>query len=438
MNALPGNIHAFEVQDMRHIVVLGAGIGGMSAAYELRETLGPDPVITVIGEGDLFSFTPSNPWVAVGWRKPADVQITVPGYLARKRIQFEGVGAERVDPGNNRVVLRDGRSIDYDYLVIATGPRLAFDEIPGLGPETGFTQSVCTTEHADTAWQAYQAFLEDPGPIVVGAAPGASCFGPAYEFAMILDRDLRKRKLRDRVPITYVTPEPYIGHMGLGGVGDSKGMMESEFRQRHVNWIVNAKITDVRDGEMDVTEVTDDGEPRKSHTLPFRYSMVLPAFTGVDAVRHEAGLCNPRGFILIDRQQRNPTYPNIYSIGVCVAIPPVEATPVPTGAPKTGFMIESMVTAVAHNIRSDIAGEPAQAQATWNAICLADMGDTGAAFVALPQMPPRNVTWAKVGKWVHLAKIAFEKYFMMKMRSGNTEPIYEKYVLKLLGIKRTR
>jgi sulfide:quinone oxidoreductase len=116
----------------------------------------------------------------------------------------------------------------------------------------------------------------------------------------------------------------------------------------------------------------------------------------------------------------------------------VEVTPVPTGAPKTGFMIESMVTAVAQNIQAELEGRPATAEATWNAICLADMGDTGAAFVALPQIPPRNVTWAKVGKWVHVAKIAFEKYFLMKMKSGNTEPIYEKYVLKLLGIMRTR
>ena len=423
---------------MTTIAVLGAGIGGMSAAYELRSTLGPGPEIVVIGEGGLFSFTPSNPWVAVGWRKPDDIQIPVREYLARKHIAFEDAGAERIDPDNNSVLLRNGRSIGYDYLVIATGPRLAFDEVPGLGPESGFTQSICTTPHATAAWEAYQAFLEHPGPIVVGAAAGASCFGPAYEFAMILDRDLRKRKLRDKVPMTYVTPEPYIGHMGLGGVGDSKGLMESELRQRHINWIVNAKIAQIRDSEMDVVEMDENGQPGKMHALPFRYSMVLPAFTGVPAVRQGEGLCNPRGFILIDSHQRNAAYPNIYSVGVCVAIPPVEATPVPTGAPKTGFMIESMVTAVAHNIRSDIKGETATAEATWNAICLADLGDTGAAFVALPQMPPRNVTWTKIGKWVHVAKVAFEKYFLMKMKSGNTEPIYEKYVLKLLGIKRTR
>ena len=346
---------------MARIVVLGAGIGGMSAAYELRGTLGQGPEITVIGEGDRFSFTPSNPWVAVGWRKPSDVEMPVAHYLAKKNIAFEGVGAERVEPDHNRVRLRDGRTLDYDYLVIATGPRLAFDEVPGLGPEGGFTHSICTTPHATTAWQAYQAFLENPGPVVVGAAPMASCFGPAYEFAMILDSDLRKRRLRDRVPITYVSPEPYVGHMGLGGVGDSKGMMESEFRQRHIQWITNAKITAVRDGEMDVSEMDEAGQPRKMHTLPFRYSMVLPALTGVQAVRQGEGLCNPRGFILIDKHQRNPAYPNIFSLGVCVAIPPVEATPVPTGAPKTGFTIESMVTAVAHNLQAELAGRPVTA-----------------------------------------------------------------------------
>ena len=61
---------------------------------------------------------------------------------------------------------------------------------------------------------------------------------------------------------------------------------------------------------------------------------------------------------------------------------------------------------------------------------------TGASFVALPQIPPRNVNWFKKGKWVHWAKIAFEKYFLNKMKTGNSEPVYEKYVLKALGILR--
>ena len=240
--------------------------------------------------------------------------------------------------------------------MITTGPKLAFEEVPGLGP-AGFTQSVCTQAHALQAWEAYQRFVQNPGPIVVGAAAGASCFGPAYEFAMILDADLRKRKIRDRVPMTYVTSEPYIGHMGLGGVGDSKGLMESELRQRHIKWITNAKITAVADGSMSVTEHDEEGKPKKELQVPFKYAMVLPAFKGVDAVANVPGLCNPRGFVLIDPQQRSKAFANIYSAGVCVAIPPVEVTPVPTGAPKTGYMIESMVSAICENIIAEIAGD---------------------------------------------------------------------------------
>ncbi len=423
---------------MSHIVIMGAGLGGMSAAYELRDILGPSHQITLIGDGELFSFTPSNPWLAIGWREPGDITLPAAEYLGRKDIAFLPDPVTEIQALQKAVVTRTGQRIEYDYLLICTGPKLAFDEVPGSGPAPGHTQSVCTTPHASEAWAAYQAFLEKPGPIVVGAVQGASCFGPAYEFAMILDADLRKRKLRDKVPMTFVTSEPYIGHMGLGGVGDSKGLMESELRQRHIKWITNAKVSEVRAGEMSVAEHGEDGSPRKDQVLPFSYAMLLPAFKGVPAVAQVEGLCNPRGFVIVDKHQRSPKYPEIFAAGVCVAIPPVEVTPVATGAPKTGFMIESMVTTIVRNIEAELRGDPAEFEGTWNAVCLADMGDSGVAFVALPQIPPRNVTWAKKGKWVHLAKVAFEKYFLYKMRHGNSEPIYEKYILSALGIERLK
>jgi sulfide:quinone oxidoreductase len=421
---------------MVHIVIMGAGLGGMPAAYEIRELLDKQHRVTVINATDTFQFTPSNPWVAVGWRERKAVTLPIAPYLAKKDIGFIGKPVTAIDAPANRLTVEGGETVDYDYLVITTGPKLSFDEVPGAGPHGGHTHSVCTVPHAETFWAAYQEFLKDPGPMVIGAMPGASCFGPAYEFTFIVDADLRKRKLRHKVPITFVTSEPYIGHMGLGGVGDSKSMLESELRGHDVKWITNAKTTKVEDGRLFVSEIDDMGQPRREHELPFKLSMMLPAFKGVDAVAAVPELCNPRGFVVIDEHQRSKTYPHIFSAGVCVAIPPVEATPVPTGAPKTGYMIESMVSAIAHNIADELAGRPATAKGTWNAICLADMGDTGAAFVALPQIPPRNVNWFKKGKWVHLAKIAFEKYFIRKMKTGNSEPIYEKYVLKALGVAR--
>jgi sulfide:quinone oxidoreductase len=422
---------------MAHIVVLGAGIGGMPAAYELRKSLGKTHRITVVNRGEAFHFVPSNPWVAVNWRARKDIEFAVRAPLAKKQIELETTAARRLHPQENRIELEDGRTIGYDYLIVATGPKLAFEEVPGLGPD-GHTQSVCHVDHAITASEAWQRFVADPGPIVVGAVQGASCFGPAYEFAFIMDADLRKRGIRDKVPMTFVSSEPYVGHLGLGGVGDSKGMLESAMRQKHIKWIVNARTEKVEPGKLLATEHDESGAEKKKHELPFKYAMMLPAFKGVDAVFGIEGLTNPRGFILIDEFQRNPRYPNVYAVGVCVAIPPVEPTVVPTGAPKTGFMIESMVTAAVANIGEAIAGRPPAHRATWNAVCLADFGDSGIAFVALPQIPPRNLNWASEGKWVHLAKIAFEKYFLRKLKRGSAEPMYEKLIMDALGIRRLK
>jgi sulfide:quinone oxidoreductase len=421
---------------MAHIVILGAGIGGMPAAYEMRAKLPKQHRVTVVSAVDYFQFVPSNPWVAVGWRSRDEVCLKVAPLLERKGIGFIPKAVTRIDAQGNKLEFAEGEPLAYDYLVITTGPKLSFDEVPGAGPHGGHTHSVCTVDHAQRFWAEYETFLKDPGPIVVGAMPMASCFGPAYEFAFIVDADLRRRKLRHKVPITYVTSEPYIGHLGLGGVGDSKSMLESELRGHDMKWITSARTTRVEAGKLFTTQIDDQGKVLQEHEIPFKLAMMLPAFKGVDAVAAVPDLCNPRGFVLIDEFQRSKAYRNIFSAGVCVAIPPVEVTPVPTGAPKTGYMIETMISAIVHNIADEIAGKVPETRATWNAICLADMGDTGAAFVALPQIPPRNVNWFKKGKWVHLAKIAFEKYFMRKMRSGNTEPVYEKYVLKALGIVR--
>jgi len=422
---------------MAHVVIIGAGTGGMPCAYEMRDALDKEHLVTMISENETFDFTPSNPWVAVGWRQRKDISFEMRPYLEKRGINFIAHRVDKIDPANNELTLNNDEKISYDYLIIATGPRLAFEEVEGSGPSAN-TQSICSLPHAETAYEDFEKLASDPGPAIVGAMPFASCFGPAYEYAFILNRELQKRKLRDKIPMTLVTSEPYIGHLGLGGVGDSKSMLESELRQHAISWICNAKTTKIEAGKMYVDELNDDGSLKKQHELPFKHGMMLPAFKGVDAVAEVEGLCNPRGFVIVDKQQRSPKYRNIFSAGVCIAIPPVEATPVPTGAPKTGYMIESMVTAIVHNIADELSDVEPSTEGTWNAICLADMGNTGAAFVAIPQIPPRNLAWFKKGKWVHLAKIGFEKYFIRKMKSGSSEPIYEKYLLKALGINRLK
>ena len=163
--------------------------------------------------------------------------------------------------------------------------------------------------------------------------------------------------------MTYVTPEPYIGHLGLDGVGDTKGLLESEMRAKHIKWMTSTRVKKVEQGKMTVEEVGEDGVAKPEKELPFAFSMMLPAFRGIKPVAGIEGLSNPRGFTIVDRHQQNTTYPEIFAVGVCVAIPPMGPTPVPVGVPKTGFMIESMVTATAHNIANLVRPDDANLMA---------------------------------------------------------------------------
>ena len=422
---------------MAEIVIMGAGLGGAVMAYEMKDKMRPQDKLTVVTKDPIYHFVPSNPWVAVGWRSRQSVEVDLAPTLAKRGIAFKPVPVVKVFPDENRLELADGSAIRYDYLVIATGPELAFDEVEGLGPDAN-TSSICHIDHALKAGVSFEEFCKNPGPIVTGAVQGASCFGPAYEFTFILETELRRRRIRDRVPMTFVTAEPYIGHLGLDGVGDTKGLLESEMREHHIKWITSARVKKVEPGKMTIEEVADDGSVKATRELPFAYSMMLPAFRGIAPLRGIDGLVNPRGFVIVDKHQQNPKYPNVFGVGVCVAIAPVGPTPVPCGVPKTGFMIESMVTATALNIGQLLRGEKPTHQGTWNAVCLADFGDSGVAFVAQPQIPPRNVNWSSSGRWVHAAKLGFEKYFLRKMRKGASEPFYEFAALKMLGIDKLK
>jgi len=422
---------------MAEIVIMGAGLAGTIMAYEMKAQMRREDRLTVVTRDPIYHFVPSNPWVPVGWRTRENVEVDLAPTMARKGINFRPSAVTKVSPKDNEIELADGSAVKYDYLIVATGPELAFDEIEGFGPEHN-TSSICHIDHAEKAAVAFEEFCKNPSPIVTGAAQGASCYGPAYEFTFILETELRRRKIRDRVPMTFVTSEPYIGHIGLDGVGDTKGLLESELREHHIKWITNARVKKVEPGKMTVEEIAEDGSVKATKQLPFGFSMMLPAFRGIAPLRGIEGLVNPRGFVIADKHQQNPTFPNVFAVGVCVAIPPMGPTPVACGVPKTGFMIESMVTATARNIGAILRGGKPTFQGTWNAVCLADFGDSGIAFVAQPQIPPRNVNWSASGKWVHAAKIGFEKYFIRKMRKGESEPFYETMALNALGIDKLK
>jgi sulfide:quinone oxidoreductase len=399
---------------MTHVVVLGAGIAGIPAAYALKSRLGRNDEVTVVSDRDYFHFVPSNPWIAMGWRNRADIAFPIAPYLEVRGIGFVHSKARRIQPDRNAVELENGKSLSYDYLLIATGAEGAFDEVPGLAEHT---QSVLDIEQAERAHAAYKEFAKHPaGPIVVGAVQGSSILGPVYEFAFLADADLKRRNIRSRIPITLVTPEPWPGHLGLGDTGASRKAVEAALADSNIRIICNARTERVTANAVHIVELDESGKDKQAHTLPFAFSVYWPAFRGVSGIRDSAGLTNERGLLVVDEYLKNPTHPNVFAVGVCAAHGIVDRTPLNVGAPDSVYSIQKEVETAVGNIHAAIHGESLLSNVPQRARWLSDMGDNGAAYLSGPQVPLRDINWMRQGRWVHLAKVDFEKYFVNKVR----------------------
>ncbi len=419
---------------IRRVLILGGSFAGLTAAYELRRELGGEHRIAVIDKNDRFVFIPSLIWVPFGWRTPEQISFPLEPALARKGIDFLRAVVERVDPERQVVEVFEPatpdqrRELTYDYLLIATGPHVDFSVVPGLGPHGGYTQSICTAEHALQAQAAWQQFLNAPGPVIVGATQNSSCFGAAYEFVFNLEYALRRARIRDKVPITFITAEPFAGHFGIGGLKWAQEMTEWFFRHVGIDWVLDAVLEKVAPGEVHLRQGrrfraagNGEAEDLSGRSLPFKYAMIIPPFLGVEAIRR-SNLGNERGFVVVDEYFRHLRYPNVFAAGVSVAVAPPAPCVAGCSVPKTGYISEVMAKYAARNIAASIAGKPLVPKPTTeiDAKCLLDAGNQGIIMYTDRVYSPRDRKWQLLvpGPWGHWMKVWFEKYFLWKMRTG--------------------
>jgi sulfide:quinone oxidoreductase len=392
------------------IVVVGGSFAGLTAAFELKRRLKRDAQVTVVSRNPHFVFIPSLIWVVPGWRAPAQITFELGPVLRRRHIEFLNATVQRFEPDRN-VAVTDHGEIGYDYLVVATGPKFDWEAVPGLGPHAGNTWSICSLPHAMEAAKGWIDFLKDPGPVVIGATQSASCFGAEYEIAFNIDRALRRAKIRRQVPLTFLTSEPYLGHFGIGGMGHGQQMVEMFFKLRHIRPVVSVANEKVQPGVIHLSD---------GRTLPFKYAIVIPPFKGVDAVQATPDLGDERGFVPVNDRYQHEKWPNIYAAGVAIKAKPPEPTPVPCGVPKTGWMSEVMAKVAAQNIAADITGgeHVEKPFGEISALCIMDAGTQGVFMVGDHIFRPREREWLIPGPWSHWAKVAFERYYIEKMRWG--------------------
>jgi sulfide:quinone oxidoreductase len=312
-----------------------------------------------------------------------------------------------------KVVSTESAEHPYDFLVVATGHRSANEAVPGLGPFDGPGHSPMSAGETTELAQAIRRLFTEPGPVVVGAAAGASCIGPLYELAFELDHLLRRRRLRHRVPISVLTPEPFLGHMGMGGAGKIRQLLEGALEERDIAYRTSTTITRITEESVE----TSDAAP-----TPSVCSIVIPPLAGVEAVATSEGLANPNGFISVDNHYRHGVAEGVYAVGVAVALPPADATPVPVNFPKTGHMTEQMAKIAARDLAARIEGHEGPT-AELSARCVLDMGDRGAYMAVYPVRPPRDriPTVSEGRRWLY-AKQAFERAYLALARRGQLVP----------------
>lgn len=392
----------------KKVVVLGGNFGGLTAALAVKHELEGDVDVVVVSKDEHFLFNPSLIWLPFGKRDRQDITFPIGPTLADHGIELEHLAATSVDPEHRRVGLADGRTIGYDYLVIATGYRNNVDVVPGFRENAETITTLEAAEHAGTAWRRY---LDDPGDIVIAASQGAGCFGAAYEFLFNTSHQLRKAGLHKQVRLSYVTSEPFLGHFGIGGLPHGEQLLGMFLRKEGITAHVGVPLDHI---DTDAV-VLGDGT-----VLPSAYSMVVPPFLGQEFLL-DSGLSDEKGFVTVRGTYQTDKYDDVYAVGVAAAVDVPWQTPTPVGIPKTGFPTEVMAHVAARNIAAQVRGEQPTEEKPFGdirAVCVMDAGNNGVVILADKMLPPRKHGVLIPGPQAHLMKLGFEKYFLWKMRHG--------------------
>lgn len=392
----------------RHVVIAGGSFAGLGAAYTLRERLKANDRVTVVSPSDQFVFAPSLVWAVLG-RPLVHSTFALEPALKRKGIDFVRSQVWSVQPAD-RTVQTDGGELRYDRLVIATGGHPDSLTIPGLAGEGRAASWVVGVDSATEAATVIRRLSANPGPLVLGAAQGASYISGAYELALALNLALRKDQIRDLVPMTFVTSEPYLGELGFGQSA-AREKLEALFQERDIATHTGVWIERIQPGSVTLSS---------GKTLEAAAAIIMPPFTGVLDIWQSAKLTGDDGLIAINDQYRHVRFPEIFAVGVAAHFSqPIE----PLGfarPPHTGYLSLHMGRIVGGNVAASLdCGDPAERPLPERLdIRILDGGDAGLLLSSRGKARLRHTARALPGRSAHRLKTTVERYLVWRLRTG--------------------
>jgi sulfide:quinone oxidoreductase len=391
-------------------VVIGGSFAGMTAALEVKRKGKNEHKVILIDKSPLFLFIPSLIWVPFGRRDMKDISFKKEGILTKKGVDFVHAEALTVNP-TTQIVTTDKGDFKYDNLVIATGPKVKYDVAPGVEE---FTHYVGTPNGAMKIRKALEEFKKNPGPIVIGATQNAGCMGAAYEFLFNIEKWLREQNIRKKVDLYWITPEDYLGHFGIDGMPMGESMLKAFMKMFTIHYRTQVGVKEVKEDKM---ILSSDEE------LPFKFSMLMPPFIGVDFVTNSPDLhATPSGYINVGDDYRHVDYPNIWAAGIAVnVVLPFTPEKVPFASPKTGYPSDETGKIVAENIIRVSQGKTDLKKKAWGKImglCIMDCGKKEVIIFSDHLFKPRNFAIMIPNVIYDFNKVILEKYFMWKSRNG--------------------
>ena len=402
----------------RHVVIAGGSFAGLGAAYTVREALRPEDRVTVVSSSAQFVFAPSLIWAALG-QPLRHSSFALEPALQAKGIDFLNARVRRVD-ANARIVETDDGELSYDRLVIATGGQPDNLTIPGLAGEFRAASWVVGEDSALEARNVLRQLSSHPGQLVIGVAQGATYISAAYELALALDRALRKRRIREKVPITFVTSERYLGDMGFGQTAAGQ-KLEQLFQQRTITAQTGVWIERITKSGA-TTSVTISGQGM----LEAAAAIIMPPFTGVADIWKSARLTGEDGLIRIDDTYRHIRFPEVYAVGVAAQFnQPVEPFGDDARPPHTGYLSLHMGKIAGQNVAAslDCGRRARRPLPDWVDIRILDGGDVGLLLTShgKTRLRLRHRARELPGRSGHYFKSAVERYLVWRLRTGRMD-----------------
>ncbi len=378
------------------VLILGGGVGGVVAASELRKRLGKEHRVVLVDKEGKHIFWPSLLWLQVGLREPARIVKDLAS-LEKKGIEVVRGQIEAIDPGQKSIQV-DGKKLEGDYLVVSLGAQLAPEAIPGLA-QAG--HNLYTLEGSTAIRQARRGITGGDLVVLVARTP-FKCPAAPYEAAMLLDYDLRKRKLRNKVSVSVYTPEP--GPMPVTGPEVSAGVKQL-LEHRNIVYHPQHQVTEVDSAKK--TLKFANGVQAGYDFLAYVPPHIAPP------VVKAAGLTAESGWVSVDRKTMETKFQDVFAIGDVTLIPLAVGMPLP----KAGVFATREAQAVAQTMVSRIGGKEKTGVFDGYGKCYVEVGGGKAGFGSgnfyaepKPQVKLQNPT-----RYGHLNKVLFEKSWLWRL-----------------------